>query len=99
MTERTPERLLGGLLAGPGNPLVETAIQEHTPPAMLGRVFGTLNALAQAGIPLGAALAGVVVEGLGLVPTILGMGAIYLAVTLGMFLNPALRQMDAGKER
>jgi hypothetical protein len=40
---------------------------------------------------------GVVVEGLGLIPTILGMGAIYLAVTIGMFFNPALRQMDAGK--
>jgi hypothetical protein len=35
-----------------------------------------------------------VVQQVGLVPTILGMGAIYLAVTLGMFFNPALRQMD-----
>jgi predicted MFS family arabinose efflux permease len=89
---------LGGLFAGPINPLYETIIQENTPPQMLGRIFGTLNALAQAGIPLGAALAGFVVEGLGLIPTILAMGAIYLAVTFGMFLNPALRQMDAGKE-
>jgi predicted MFS family arabinose efflux permease len=90
---------LGGLFAGPINPLYETVIQENTPLQMLGRIFGTLNALAQAGIPLGAALAGFVVEGLGLVLTILGMGAIYLAVTVGMFFNPALRQMDAGKER
>ncbi len=90
---------LGGLIAGPINPLYATVIQEKTPPQMLGRVFGVLNALAQAGIPLGAALAGFVVEGVGLVPTILGMGAIYLAVTLSMFLNPALRQMDAGRER
>ena len=29
--------------------------------------------------------------------TILGMGAIYLAVTLGMARNPALRRMDAGR--
>jgi predicted MFS family arabinose efflux permease len=85
---------LGGLIAGPINPLYATVIQEKTPPQMYGRVFGTLNALAQAGIPLGAALAGFVVEGVGLVPTILGMGAIYLAVTVGMFFNPALRQMD-----
>jgi hypothetical protein len=35
----------------------------------------------------------------GLVPTIVGMGAIYLIVTLGMFFNPALRQMDGGKQR
>jgi hypothetical protein len=47
---------------------------------MLGRVFGALTALAQAGIPIGAVLAGVVVQQVGLVPTILGMGAIYLAV-------------------
>jgi hypothetical protein len=33
-----------------------------------------------------------------LILTILAMGAIYLAVTIGMFLNPTLRQMDAGKE-
>jgi predicted MFS family arabinose efflux permease len=90
---------LGGLFAGPINPIYETVIQENTAPQMLGRVFGTLNALAQAGIPVGAALAGFVVEGVGLVPTILGMGAIYLAVTVGMFFNPALRQMDAGKQR
>ena len=89
---------IGGLIAGPINPLYATVIQENTPPQMLGRVFGTLNALAQAGIPLGAALAGFVVEGLGLVPTILGMGAIYLAVTLSMYFNPALHQMDASKE-
>ena len=43
-------------------------------------------------------MAGFVVEGLGLVPSILGMGAIYLAVTLSMYFNPALRQMDASKE-
>ncbi len=62
-------------------------------------VSGTLTTLAYVGIPLGSILAGVVVEGVGLVPTILGMGAIYLAVTVGMFFTPALRQMDAGRER
>jgi predicted MFS family arabinose efflux permease len=90
---------LAGLIAGAINPLFETVIQEKTPPEMLGRTFGTLTALAYAGIPIGSILAGVFVEGMGLVPTILGMGAIYLAVTVGMFFNPALRQMDAGKER
>jgi predicted MFS family arabinose efflux permease len=54
---------------------------------MLGCIFGTLNALVMAGIPLGAALAGFVVEGLGLVAPFLGMGAIYLAVTIGMVLS------------
>ena len=90
---------VAGLIFGPTNSLFATVIQENTPPQMLGRVFGALTALAQAGIPFGAVLAGVVVEGVGLVPTILGMGAIYLVVTVGMFFNPALRQMDADRER
>jgi MFS family permease len=36
---------LGGLIGGPINPLYETVIQENTPPQMLGRVFGAVNAL------------------------------------------------------
>jgi hypothetical protein len=72
-------------------------IQEHTPPQLLGRVFGALTALAQAGIPIGAVLAGVVVQRAGLVPTIVGMGVLYLLVPLGMFFNRALRQMDTGR--
>ena len=87
---------LAGLIAGPINPLFETVVQEKTPPQMLGRTFGTLTALAYAGMPIGLILAGIVVEAVGLVPTIVGMGAIYLVVTLSMFFNPALRQMDAG---
>ena len=88
---------VAGLIFGPINPLYTTVIQENTPPQLLGRTFGALIALALAGIPLGAALAGSVVEAVGIVPTIIGMGAIYLAVTIGMFLNPALRRMDAAR--
>ena len=33
-------------------------------------------------------------QAFGLVPTIVGMGLIYVTVTLSMFLNPALKQMD-----
>jgi hypothetical protein len=33
----------------------------------------------------------------GLVSTIAGIGAIYPAVTLGMFFNPALKKVDAGR--
>jgi MFS family permease len=91
--------IVGGLLFGPINPLASTVIQEHTPPQMLGRVFGALTALAQAGIPIGAVLAGFVVQDAGLVPTILGMGAIYLVVTLAMFFNRPLHQMDAIRQR
>ena len=85
---------MAGLLYGPINPIFTTVIQSNTPAAMLGRVFGTASALAQAGIPAGAALAGVVVQRAGLISTIVGMGSIYVALMLTMFLRPALRGMD-----
>jgi MFS family permease len=85
---------LAGLLAGPINPIYETVIQEHTPPEMLGRVFGTITALAFVLIPVGSVLAGVSIQRFGTVPTIVGMGAVYVLVTLGAFLNPRLRAMD-----
>jgi hypothetical protein len=39
------------------------------------------------------------VQSAGLIPTIVGMGLVYVAVNLGMFLNPALRGMDARPDR
>jgi MFS family permease len=86
---------LAGLVSGPINPLYETVIQERTPPQMLGRVFGALQALAMAGIPFGTALAGFAVAGLGLIPTITAGVVSYVAVMLSMFSRPALRQLDA----
>jgi hypothetical protein len=47
-----------------------------------------------AGIPVGNALTGFAVKGLGVTVTIIAMAVVYLAVTLGTFLRPALRQMD-----
>ena len=62
---------------------------------MLGRVFGAASAIAQAGVPVGAVLAGAVLLQAGLVPTIVGMGSVYLVSMLEMSLDPALRGMDA----
>lgn len=84
-----------GVLAGPIEPISLTIFQERTPPEIRGRVLGATNALYFAAIPIGMALGGVVVEVAGLMPTLVGMGLVYLAVTLGMFFNPALREMDA----
>jgi MFS family permease len=87
--------VIGGLAAGPINPILETVVQENTPPQMMGRVFGAFLAFAQAGIPFGAATAGFVIERAGLIPTIAVVGAVYVVVIALMFLNPALRRMDA----
>lgn len=87
--------LLGGIMAGPINPILETVVQENTPPQLIGRVFGALVAVAQAAIPFGAATAGLVIEGVGLIPTIAVGGAVYVVVIGLMFFNPALRRMEA----
>ena len=75
-----------------------TVTQENTPPYLLGRVFGALTTIAQAAIPIGAVVAGVAVQQAGLIPTIAGMGVIYVVVTIGMFFNPGLREMDVRDE-
>lgn len=87
--------LVSGLLAGPINPILETVVQENTPPELMGRVFGAFIAFAQAGIPFGAAIAGLVIEGAGLIPTIATVGGLYVVVVALMFFNPALRGMGA----
>lgn len=84
-----------GVLAGPIDPISLTIFQERTPPEIRGRVLGAINALSFASIPLGMVLGGVIVEGIGLTPTLTGMGLVYLALTLAMFFNPALCEMDA----
>ncbi|MET4638234.1 MFS transporter [Mycetocola sp. 2940] len=83
-----------GLLFGPVNPIIVTVIQDRTPPQMLGRAFGALIAIGQAGIPLGAVLAGVAIQAIGLIPTIVAMGTLYLTVSGAMFFNRSLRGMD-----
>ena len=90
--------IAAGAAFGPVNPIFATVTQENRPPHLLGRVFGALTAIAQSAIPVGALLAGVAVEGAGLIPTIVGMGAVYLLVMLGMFFNPRLRGMDIRHE-
>lgn len=89
--------IIAGVAAGPLNPLIITLVQERSPEAMLGRVLGVLNAIALAAVPLGMLLAGYLLEGVGIRPTVICIAACYLLVTLGMFLNPALREMDATK--
>jgi hypothetical protein len=87
-----------GLAFGPVNPIFMTVTQENTPAHLLGRVFGALTAIAQLGIPIGAVVVGVAVQRAGLIPTIAGMGVVYVAAMIGMFFNPALRGMDVRHE-
>lgn len=91
--------IAAGLAFGPVNPIFATVTQENTPPHLLGRVFGVLTAIAQAAFPIGAVIAGLAVQRAGLIPTIVGMGVVYVVLTIGMFFNRALRGMDVRRER
>lgn len=86
--------MLGGLAIGPINSLIDTVAQERIPPEMRARVFGLLGAGVMAGIPLGTFASGFVVTWIGLRATLAVMGAIYLAATLSILVNPKLKQME-----
>jgi MFS family permease len=83
-----------GLAAGPLNPLLGVVAYERVPAHMRGRVFGVGMAGSYAAIPLGAVLGGVVVEAIGIQPTLLAIGLCYVAVTGYGLVNPAFREMD-----
>jgi hypothetical protein len=83
---------------GPSTQIFATVTQENTPPHLLGRAFGALTAIAQAAIPIGADVVGVAVQRAGLIPTLVGMGVVYVVVMIGMFFNPTLRGMDIRRE-
>jgi MFS family permease len=85
---------LGAVVGGPIVPLAFTVVQSVTPPELYGRVFAALQSLSAVLAPVAIATVGFVIEGAGLVPTIVVLGGLYLAVVLGMLFNPALKGMD-----
>jgi MFS family permease len=85
---------LAGLAAGAINPIIGTIKLERVPTRMRARVFGLIQAGCWAAMPLGALLAGVSVDRLGLTATAVGVGAAYLLVTLTPLLGGPWRQMD-----
>ena len=87
--------LLGGIIAGPNGPLVATVLQERTPAAMRGRVFGATTAVGFAGAPLGVLLVGALIPAIGIQATLAGIAVIFLAVTCWLALDAGLREMDS----
>jgi MFS family permease len=87
--------VIAGLGIAVVNPILGTVMQERLPAEMRARVFGTVGAGTLAGIPLGTFLSGYVVAWIGLQMTLLIMGIVYLATTLSLLINPALKAMDA----
>jgi MFS family permease len=85
--------------AGPLNPLLLTVATEVVPVRLRGRVFGALRGGAWASIPAGILLGGVVVDAVGVVATLLGIGFCYVLVTGYGFFNPAFREFDRRADR
>jgi predicted MFS family arabinose efflux permease len=57
-------------------------LYERIPAELQTRVFGVVGAVAVAGIPLGSALTGAAVAGIGLRPTIMISAVVLLAATV-----------------
>lgn len=87
-----------GLASGPLNPILQTVEFERVPPHMRGRVFGLTQALAWMAMPLGVLLAGVLVEFVGLRATLLGAGIAYVLTAFTIWINRAMKEMDAAPE-
>ncbi|RYV51208.1 MFS transporter [Pengzhenrongella frigida] len=86
--------VLAGLAAGSINPILDTVLLEQVPPSMRARVFGVVDAGCWAAMPVGALATGFLVEGLGLVPSLLLLGATYLLVTLAPFVGSVWAGLD-----
>ncbi|GCE07135.1 MFS transporter [Dictyobacter aurantiacus] len=90
--------IVAGLLIGPVNPIFSSVEQELVPVEMRARVFGALSAGVSCGMPLGGLIAGFFVQWTGVIPAIIAFGIIYLACTISLLVNPALKAIDKPPE-
>lgn len=87
-----PITLLAFLLGGPYYPLERSLVQRAVPVQLRGRAFGARGAIASAGFPLGAALAGPATATFGAGPTFQVIGALLVATALIAFTVRPFRQ-------
>ena len=86
--------LIVGLASGPINPIISTVSYERIPLNFRGRVLGTMTSMAYVAMPLGTALAGIILESVDVRAMMLAMGVLYVSlIVLAMFV-PALRGLE-----
>lgn len=85
---------VAGFCVGPINPLISTLEYERVPLALRARVLGLVAAGAMLGTPLGGLFSALLGARFGVAPALLIFGSVYLAATLSLLINPALRAMD-----
>lgn len=89
-------QLVCGVAAGSLNPVLTAVSLERMPDAMRSRIWGVSSAGAEMGMPVGALLAGVGVQYLGLRPVLLVVAGTYLLATLSPLVWAATwRHMDS----
>ena len=83
-----------GVGCGPLNPILTRVEMARAPAEMRGRVVGAITAIAWGAMPLGALIGGFVVEAIGIRTALIAVGALYVAVTLTLSVNPGVRDLD-----
>jgi MFS family permease len=83
-----------GLAAGSLNPVLVTVELDRIPPHLRARVLGAGEAGVLAMMPVGALVAGVMLDGIGLEATLLMFAAVYAVTTLCPVAFRVWRQMD-----
>lgn len=86
--------LVGGVLLGPMNPVINLTMQRRTPERMRGRVMGVVVALAYGAYPIGFALAGLLVESFGVVPALAAFAVANVFIALLATVAPSLKRLD-----
>ncbi|MTE21539.1 MFS transporter [Streptomyces sp. TRM43335] len=86
--------VLSGVAAGALNPILSTVLFETIPESLRSRAMSVTTAGVLMAMPLGGLAAGLAVEGVGLVPTLLTVGCLYFVTTLGPLVFPVWRAMD-----
>ena len=86
--------LVGGVLLGPMNPVINLALQRRTPESARGRAMGVVVALAYGAYPIGYVLAGVLVEAFGVVPAMAIFAVANVVIALVALAAPSLKRLD-----
>jgi MFS family permease len=85
---------VAGLAAGAINPILSAAQYDTIPPRFLARALAAVNAIAWAGIPFGALIAGIGTDLAGLTPTLFVLAGIYAVATVDPFVRRSWHAMD-----
>ncbi len=86
---------LAGFAWGPYSVFERTLVQRLVPDDMRSRLFGARIMISSLGFPLGSAIGGALIGGIGVPGVILAIACSYLLLGLLPLLAPALRGLDA----